>query len=40
MEQVASCMHERTRLAVFDAITSNTGVRLPFEELVALCNKR
>lgn len=38
--QVAAALPATTKLAVFDAVTSNTGVVLPIEGLVALCKER
>ena len=42
VEQVAAHLdeHPKTKLAIFDAITSNSGVVLPIKELVDVCNKR
>lgn len=40
MGQVATALPEGTRLAVFDAVTSNTGIVLPIQELVQLCHSR
>ncbi|KAG1675643.1 hypothetical protein FOA52_002352 [Chlamydomonas sp. UWO 241] len=37
---VAATMPAHTRLAVFDAVTSNTALALPIEALVALCKER
>ena len=33
-------MPHNTKLAVFDAVTSNTAVALPVERLVELCRSR
>jgi selenocysteine lyase/cysteine desulfurase len=37
---VEESMGPNTKLAVFDAITSNTAVVLPLADLVALCRRR
>ncbi|KAL4860004.1 putative L-cysteine desulfhydrase 1 [Chlorella vulgaris] len=38
--QAAAALPEGTRLAVFDAVTSNTAIVLPIQELVQLCHSR
>ncbi|EFN57782.1 hypothetical protein CHLNCDRAFT_21267, partial [Chlorella variabilis] len=38
--QVAAAMPAGTKLAVFDAVTSNTAIRLPIQQLVQLCHSR
>lgn len=40
MSLVSSSMPLNTRLAVFDAVTSNTALVLPVAQLVALCRDR
>lgn len=37
---VASSLPANTKLAVFDAVTSNTALVLPVQELVQLCRYR
>jgi len=37
---VASSMPSNTKLAVFDAVTSNTALVMPVQELVQLCRDR
>lgn len=40
MALVERTLPPNTRLAVFDAVTSNTAVALPVEQLAALCRRR
>ena len=40
MELVSRSMPPETKLAVFDAVTSNTAVVLPIQRLVELCKSR
>lgn len=40
MDLVDASMPRHTRLAVFDAVTSNTAVALPLTQLIALCKRR
>lgn len=40
VELVARTMPSSTKLAVFDAVTSNTALVLPIERLVELCKSR
>jgi selenocysteine lyase/cysteine desulfurase len=40
VEQVAAALPRGARLAVFDAVTSNTALVLPLEQLVQLCHSR
>jgi selenocysteine lyase/cysteine desulfurase len=40
VEAVAAALPPATRLAVFDAVTSNTALVLPLEALVELCHAR
>eukprot|EP00887_Chlorella_sp_A99_P000749 scaffold5.g749.t1 len=40
VRQVAEALPPSARLAIFDAVTSNTAVVLPIRELVSLCHSR
>ena len=40
VRQVAAAMPAHAKLAIFDAVTSNTAVALPLPELVSLCHSR
>jgi selenocysteine lyase/cysteine desulfurase len=40
LQLVAASMPPNTKLAVFDAVTSNTAVVLPIKQLVQLCHDR
>ncbi|GAB4816736.1 hypothetical protein N2152v2_003782 [Parachlorella kessleri] len=40
VQQVAAALPQNARLAVFDAVTSSTALRLPLEELIQLCHSR
>jgi hypothetical protein len=40
IEIVAQTMPHNTKLAVFDAVTSNTALVLPIKQLVELCRSR
>lgn len=40
VEAFAARITDRTRVAMFSLVTSATGVRLPVERLIALCNER
>jgi len=37
---VSDTLPSHTRLAVFDAVTSNTALVLPIKELIQLCKSR
>lgn len=40
MSVVEQSLPEGAKLAVFDAVTSNTALVLPLQELVAVCKAR
>jgi len=40
IERVMNCVSERTKLALIDTVTSPTGIKMPFEKLVNLLEKK
>jgi len=40
IEKIMGCVTKRTKLALIDTVTSPTGIRMPFEELVKLLEEK